>query len=779
MDDSSNPPRTTEFSPVAGNIHGTTYTENINDNHGSIFDELQSPVGGSLFDSDSESSEDEELEPVSYIPDCPSPMKPHIGQVFHTLDDATVFYNKYARQVGFDTRKHGSKRVGDLVTWLYVVCSREGEKRVNYKQPEAKRRRSSRKCLCKAKVAFKFCKGTGYVVKQFEERHNHDMVQLRHKRFMRLNRNIDLVHQKFIADCASANIGPTLTFSLLSEVLGGLDYVGCTIVEVHNYRRDLRAYVDGADAQMVLNDMKRKKEICSSFTYDFEVNSKGRLTRLFWCDPIAKHNYHLYGDIVSFDTTYSTNRYCMIFAPFTGKDNHGRPMTFGAGLLSKENAPSFEWLFKRFVQCMGAAPKLIITDQDLGMKVAVDSVLVDTRHRWCMWHIMFKVVEKLPKNQLQNEDLKKELNKCVWSELIDPEEFEETWHEIMEKYGLTNNEWFSTMFANRKFWVPAYFRDFPMSSLIKTTSVSESQNSFFKRYTKSRCNLVEFLMHYNNALDAQRSNSNRFEYHDSNTTPVLKTNSALERHASTIYSAGGFKAIQEEIEDAIDCCTMVKTSIGEDTEIYVINDKFSHDWSVSYSVSGDSYVCGCKLFQRLGLVCSHIFWVLRNKKMKLVPDHLHGGRWLKSNFVKPVHCGFVDDIEKALIVDEAAQEWRDMHGDYFEVAQSIKGNVDQIRAFRQIIAEGKKAIFGEGIVLSISDKRQMIENFYGSQAPSEIEVHPPDVVKTKGSGRRPITRLEQAMKMKAKPGRKCAECGEVGNHDARNCKKIKEKENNK
>ena len=236
-------------------------------------------------------------------------MKPHIGQVFHTLDDAIVFYNKYAQNVGFDTRKHGSKRVGDLVTWLYVVCSREGEKRVNHKQPEAKRRRSSRKCLCKAKVAFKFCKGTGYVVKQFEEQHNHDMVQLRHKRFMRLNRNIDLVHQKFIADCASANIGPTLTFSLLSEVLGGLDYVGCTIVEVRNYRRDLRAYVDGADVQMVLNDMKRKKEICSSFSYDFEVNSKGMLTRLFWCDPIAKHNYHLYGDIVSFDTTYSTNRY--------------------------------------------------------------------------------------------------------------------------------------------------------------------------------------------------------------------------------------------------------------------------------------------------------------------------------------------------------------------------------------------------------------------------------------------------------------------------------------
>ncbi|KAG6392556.1 hypothetical protein SASPL_146780 [Salvia splendens] len=66
-----------------------------------------------------------------------------------------------------------------------------------------------------------------------------------------------------------------------------------------------------------------------------------------------------------------------------------------------------------------------------------------------------------------------------------------------------------------------------------------------------------------------------------------------------------------------------------------------------------------------------------------------------------------------------------------------------------------------------------------SQAPSEIDVHPPDVVKTKGSGRRPLTSLEQAMKMKTKPGRKCAECGEVGNHDARNCKKIKEMQKKK
>ena len=170
----------------------------------------------------------------------------------------------------------------------------------------------------------------------------------------------------------------------------------------------------------------------------------------------------------------------MIFAPFTGKDNHGKPITFAAGLLANEGTESFSWLFNQFVKCMGSAPKLIVTDQDLAMKSAIQNVLVNTRHRWCMWHIMNKLADKVSKVLRANEDFKKELSDCVWSELIEPEEFEVTWKGIMEKYGLEGDDWFEPMFASRKFWVPAYFRDFPMSSLMRTTSVSESQNIFFQ-----------------------------------------------------------------------------------------------------------------------------------------------------------------------------------------------------------------------------------------------------------------------------------------------------------
>ena len=64
----------------------------------------------------------------------------------------------------------------------------------------------------------------------------------------------------------------------------------------------------------------------------------------------------------------------MIFSPFTGKDNHGRPVTFGAALLSSEGTEMYSWLFKHFVESMGKYPRMIVTDQDKGMKAAIEKV---------------------------------------------------------------------------------------------------------------------------------------------------------------------------------------------------------------------------------------------------------------------------------------------------------------------------------------------------------------------------------------------------------------------
>ena len=117
---------------------------------------------------------------------------------------------------------------------------------------------------------------------------------------------------------------------------------------------------------------------------------------MFWTDGIARLNYSLYSDVVSFDTIYDTNRYKMIFIPFTRLDNHRLCATFGVAFLGDEKAESFMWLFYKLLDAMGGhVPVCLIIDQDPTIKVAIQSKFQSTTHRFCIWHIMRKLSEKV------------------------------------------------------------------------------------------------------------------------------------------------------------------------------------------------------------------------------------------------------------------------------------------------------------------------------------------------------------------------------------------------
>lgn len=95
---------------------------------------------------------------------------------------------------------------------------------------------------------------------------------------------------------------------------------------------------------------------------------------------------------------FSFLRYNMIFGPFTGIDNHDSCVTFAACLIANEDAESFEWVFRAFVNAMdGKQPMCLVTDQDPAMKIAIDKVFNLAKHRLCAWHIMKKMTDKLGK----------------------------------------------------------------------------------------------------------------------------------------------------------------------------------------------------------------------------------------------------------------------------------------------------------------------------------------------------------------------------------------------
>lgn len=121
----------------------------------------------------------------------------------------------------------------------------------------------------------------------------------------------------------------------------------------------------------------------------------------------------------------------MIFGPFTGVDHHKKCVTFAASFVAHEDISSFEWVFKTFLKSMGNnEPVCLITDQDPAMKV-VRNVFQTTEHRFCMWHIMKKVPEKVSRAITQEIDFLKKLCACVWHLEIEPAEFEEKRNKVI------------------------------------------------------------------------------------------------------------------------------------------------------------------------------------------------------------------------------------------------------------------------------------------------------------------------------------------------------------
>ena len=85
----------------------------------------------------------------------------------------------------------------------------------------------------------------------------------------------------------------------------------------------------------------RMQSINDDFYFAMDFDDDGRLKNVFWTDARSRAAYEDFGNVVTFDTTYLTNKYEMPFAPFVGVNHHGQSILFGAALISRENTETF------------------------------------------------------------------------------------------------------------------------------------------------------------------------------------------------------------------------------------------------------------------------------------------------------------------------------------------------------------------------------------------------------------------------------------------------------
>ncbi|XP_028091348.1 protein FAR-RED IMPAIRED RESPONSE 1-like [Camellia sinensis] len=171
--------------------------------------------------------------------------------------------------------------------------------------------------------------------------HTHDLIPSDSRHFP-TNKRIRTPTKRRLEINDEARIGVSMNFHSIVVEAGG--YEALTFDE-----RDARNHIENAkrlrlgigDAESVAFYFHRMQQENSNFYSAIDFDVDGRIQNLFWADARSKSAYKAFGDVVSFDTIYLTNKYDIPFAPFVGVNHHEQPILFGCELLCNENMETF------------------------------------------------------------------------------------------------------------------------------------------------------------------------------------------------------------------------------------------------------------------------------------------------------------------------------------------------------------------------------------------------------------------------------------------------------
>ncbi|XP_023731457.1 protein FAR1-RELATED SEQUENCE 5-like [Lactuca sativa] len=434
-------------------------------------------------------------------------LKPYVGQVFPSYNEALAFYREYARNSGFEIRKATTEqsKKGDGYSHRYIVNDENL-----------------------------------WVVKYFEEKHTHELVNPEDFVFLKSNKRLTYHQKQLVNDVSDINIGPVRAFKILKQTQGGFVNVGATEIECKNLKRDMITYIGESDADMVIEKLTKKRSIYTTLLLNIVWIVRGSYVGYF--GQMKKQNV-----IILYLEMLLDSMYFMIFVPFSGIDNHKKCVTFAVGLLASESIESYKWLLMAFKSTFGQEPTVLMTDQYPTIKQAVPTVFLPScRHRLCMWHISQKFTDKLG-SHMSKTGLLKRLNNLIWNERISASEFDIEWQSIMDEYDLNNNNWFNKMFAIRDKWIPAYFQDCHLSGLMQTTSRPEGENYFYELMTNADLHLIEFVSHFETAMEAQRFVQRKNNHESRYTNPEIITKLLIEEEAAQTFTQTVFFEVQTEI----------------------------------------------------------------------------------------------------------------------------------------------------------------------------------------------------------------------------------------
>ncbi|RYR38245.1 hypothetical protein Ahy_A09g043221 [Arachis hypogaea] len=126
---------------------------------------------------------------------------------------------------------------------------------------------------------------------------------------LKQHRELSMSVRRTIENNEEAGIRPRKIFQSFVAAVGGHHELNFVEKDVRNYiTREVRNVLEQEDAKEFGKYLLRMKEKNQNFFFELELEDDQSIKLAFWADARSKAAFEYFGDVISFDTTYNTNR---------------------------------------------------------------------------------------------------------------------------------------------------------------------------------------------------------------------------------------------------------------------------------------------------------------------------------------------------------------------------------------------------------------------------------------------------------------------------------------
>ncbi|XP_021753308.1 protein FAR1-RELATED SEQUENCE 6-like [Chenopodium quinoa] len=286
-------------------------------------------------------------------------------------------------------------------------------------------------------------------------------------------------------------------------------------------------------------------------------------------------------------------------------------------------------------------PGAILTDQAAAMRKPLEQVMPNARHRWCIWHILKKLPDKLGKCEGYH-DFKSPLKTLIY-ESFTVGEFERRWNELLSEYNLLDNDWLSELYEERHMWVPAFMKEHFWAGM-KTTQRVESINSFFDGFVNRKTKLYEFPDKYKRAMERRVKAEKEADARCRKYLRRLVSGFYIEEFFQKIYTDTKFQEIQTDCTRLMHCSGREERVLDDNLIQYILEDRVwiiperkseevitdrRRFYCVIFNTVTKDVSCDCRKFETFGILCRHVIRVYDQNLVVDIPSKYVLQRWRK------------------------------------------------------------------------------------------------------------------------------------------------------